>query len=402
MIANVIRRMELNTLHTSTKVVALVSVLGAVFGLISWVYQQWFGLGATGMNNGTSWGLYIADFMYFVGLSAGAQAIACAGYAFNIKSLRSISIPSAIVALVMLCMGGLSVLVDLGGIERVFHMFLSPNFASPLVWDMTAISVCLILDVLFLAFLLLKKERQAILLARILVLSFFGLLSVDAWIFGLENAKEGWNSAILAPIFICSALDSGAACVALCLAYLEKQQHVRVEKHIYPTLALIMVVAVVFEFYFIMCEVVTTAYAHTATGTFILGQMFVGSTAPFFWFEIIGGLVIPFFLMISTKRRASKRFFFTAGVLVMIGVFCKRIWLLLSSFVKPNVYGAPGLTSGSVETQGVHSIGMWSPLSYYAPSISEIGVTCAMVGIALLALIILFKLCVPLHEPIKD
>ena len=105
MIANVIRRMELNTLHTSTKVVALVSVLGVLFGFISWVYQQWFGLGATGMNNGTSWGLYIADFMYFVGLSAGAQAIACAGYAFNIKSLRSISIPSAIVALVMLCMG---------------------------------------------------------------------------------------------------------------------------------------------------------------------------------------------------------------------------------------------------------------------------------------------------------
>ena len=86
----------------------------------------------------------------------------------------------------------------------------------------------------------------------------------------------------------------------------------------------------------------------------------------------------------------------------MLGVFCKRIWLLLSSFVKPNVYGAPGLTSGSVETQGVHSIGMWSPLSYYAPSISEIGVTCAMVGIAILAMIVLFKLCIPSHEPTKD
>lgn len=81
---------------------------------------------------------------------------------------------------------------------------------------------------------------------------------------------------------------------------------------------------------FIGCELLTVFYPGTEGATELLGIMTSGATAPFFWFEIIGGLLIPFLLLASAKRRKNTMLVVLASALVMFGVFCKRVWLPFS------------------------------------------------------------------------
>ncbi len=100
---------------SKTKGGLAVLVVLTVVGVAAWIYQLFVGLGVTGMNNATSWGLYIAMFMFFVGLSAGSMIVASAAHVFNIEWLKAITLPALICALVGICAGGISILLDIGG-----------------------------------------------------------------------------------------------------------------------------------------------------------------------------------------------------------------------------------------------------------------------------------------------
>ena len=111
----------------------------ALVGIGVYVYQLMFGLGITGMNNSTSWGLYLTCFMFFVGLSAGGLIVASSASIFGIKKYKAVALPAVILSLVCICCAGICVLVDLGGIQRIWRMFTGLNFLSPLAWDMIVI-----------------------------------------------------------------------------------------------------------------------------------------------------------------------------------------------------------------------------------------------------------------------
>ena len=175
----------------------------ALVGIGVYVYQLLFGLGITGMNNSTSWGLYLTCFMFFVGLSAGGLIVASSASIFGIKKYKAVALPAVILSLVCICCAGICVLVDLGGIQRIWRMFTGLNFLSPLAWDMIVITCYLVINLVYLYFMCSRKADPA----KVAVVSRFALPvailvhSVTAWIFGLEVAREAWHTAILAPIF---------------------------------------------------------------------------------------------------------------------------------------------------------------------------------------------------------
>ena len=189
----------------------------ALVGIGVYVYQLMFGLGITGMNNSTSWGLYLTCFMFFVGLSAGGLIVASSASIFGIKKYKAVALPAVILSLVCICCAGICVLVDLGGIQRIWRMFTGLNFLSPLAWDMIVITCYLVINLVYLYFMTSSKADPS----KVAVVSRFALPvailvhSVTAWIFGLEVAREAWHTAILAPIFVASALDSGLALLVL-------------------------------------------------------------------------------------------------------------------------------------------------------------------------------------------
>lgn len=205
---------------SSTKFKIVVGVLGALtlVGVAAWIYQLACGLGVTGMSNGTSWGLYISMFMFFVGLSAGGLIVASSASVFHVKEYKKVALPAVILSTVCICCAGMFVLIDLGGIQRVWRIVTGPNPTSPLFWDICIITLYLVVNIIYLALMTSKKpdaEHKVAIVSRFALPVAILVHSVTAWIFGLEMAKEGWYSAIMAPLFVVSAMDSGLALLIL-------------------------------------------------------------------------------------------------------------------------------------------------------------------------------------------
>lgn len=379
----------------SNKLKATYGVLGAlvVAGVAAWIYQLANGLGVTGMSNGVSWGLYIACFMFFVGLSAGGLIVASSASVFHIAEYKKVALPAIICSTVCICCAGMFVLIDMGGIQRVWRILVGPNPTSPLVWDVCVISCYLIINIVYLVFMCSKKPGAA---DRVSIVSRFALPiailvhSVTAWIFGLQVAKE-WYTAIMAPIFVASAMDSGLALLLLALMGLNKSGVFKVENKLISSLAGVLAVCIAVDAFFIGCELLTTAYPGTEGASHVLGIMTSGATAPFFWFEILGGLLIPFVLLASAKRRERTGVVVAASALVMCGVFCKRVWLLFTSFTVTNVYGAPGISSGSTAARGADGFDMWALAGSYMPQPVEFAVVAAVVSFCILGIALLSK-----------
>ena len=140
--------------------------------------------------------------------------------------------------------------------------------------------------------------------------------------------------------------------------------------------------------FFIGCELLTMGYpgAHEAVA---LSHMTGGATAPFFWFEMIGGLLVPFVLMAIPANRTKTGMVVLASILVVLGVAAKRIWLLLTSFITPNVAGAPGISLGTGGAIANGGSDMWATAGAYAPTLPEVMIVIGVVSLGALAFMVL-------------
>lgn len=369
-------------------------VLGVIVlvGIVFYAMQLSNGLGVTGMSNGTSWGLYITNFMFFVGLSAGGLIVASSASVFGIEKFKKVALPAVIVSTVSICLAAIFILIDLGGIQRIWQMLAHPNFSSPLVWDMCVITLYLIINILDLVWLTKGDERKVTILSRFALPTAILVHSVTAWIFGLEIAKEGWYTAILAPIFVASALDSGLALLLIALAALKKANIFDCGKDLMKSLAGLLATCIAIDAFFIGCEILTTAYPGTEAGSALLGIMTSGATAPFFWAEIVLGLLVPFCILVFAKNRENAVLVTVSSVLVVCGVFCKRVWLLFTSFfMGSNVAGAPGVSGGSAASRAAEGMDIWSLAATYAPTGYEIAIVLGVLALGVAVFMLLSK-----------
>ena len=296
--------------------------------------------------------------------------------------------PAIILSTVCICLAGMFVLIDLGGIQRIWRIVTGPNPTSPLVWDICVITLYLVINVLYLVNMRRGNDHAVSVISRFALPCAILVHSVTAWIFGLQIAKEGWYSAIMAPIFVASAMDSGLALLLCVLAALKKARLFETSRELMASLAGLLATCIAVDAFFIFCEVLTMAYPGAA-GAETLALMTSGPTSPFFWFEIVGGLVVPFLVLVFAKNRERTGLVVGASVLVIAGVLCKRLWLLFTSFIVPNVEGAPGVLSD----------GDWALLGSYAPTVPEVLIVLGVVSVGTLGFMALgSKLLVPATE----
>ena len=137
------------------------------------------------------------------------------------------------------------------------------------------------------------------------------------------------------------------------------------------SLAGLLAVFVAVDAFFIACECLTMGYPGAGEAE-ALAIMATGKTAPFFWFEIIGGLAVPFLVLVFARNREKPACVVLASALIVLGVFCKRAWLLLTSFTVPNVYGGNGITLGTAAAQVGDAGDVWTALGVYAPTLPEV------------------------------
>ncbi|WP_394235953.1 NrfD/PsrC family molybdoenzyme membrane anchor subunit [Niallia oryzisoli] len=374
------------TIKTKFNLPTVILGIFAVMGFSAIGYQLVNGLGVTGMNNIVSWGTYIMLFMFFVGLSAGGLIVSSSATVFNIPSFKVVAKPATILSTVCVIVAAGFIMVDLGNPFRMLNLLLHSNFKSPLMWDVMVISLYLVINVLYLYLMTREKPNQKAMKIMSSVALPVAILvhSVTAWIFGLQIARGAWHTAIMAPLFVASALDSGLALLLIVLVLLATFKVFVVEKKLITTLAGLLVTFVAVDAYLLLSEMITMIYpqgeAMHHAEVLISGQL-----APYFWIQVILGLVVPLAILLFKKNREKMGLVVFSSALIVFGVLCKRIWLLFSAFVHPNIAEGQGITLGYNQQN------IWSTVGTYSPSLVELMISVGLISFGILLFTFLAK-----------
>jgi molybdopterin-containing oxidoreductase family membrane subunit len=349
-----------------------VLAVGLLIGFASFIYQWSQGLGVTGLSNTITWGLYIVAFMFLVGISAGGLIVVAGAELAGSTRFEHINRLAVVCSVAAVATAAGTILPDLGRPQRAWKMIVQPHVTSPLVWDMGVLSVYLAIGLIDLWILTRRPlPRRALRIMAIVSLPVAILVhSVTAWIFGLLVARPFWNTPLLAPLFITSALVSGTALVVATGWVVERTTSFRVGSGVFDGLRRLLVWFVAADMFLLFTEVMTTLVSGDPAHRDQLDILLTGRLAPVFWAEILIGVAVPVVLLLS---RASRRTSVLAGaaVLLLLGVLAKRINILFAAEFEPLVGLAPGIPGG-------RSGQPFRPDEVYLPTWVEAGVLIGM------------------------
>lgn len=352
-------------------------------GIVLWAMQLTGGMIQTGMRNLDSWGLYITFFMFFVGLSAGGLIISSVPKAFGIKGFGGIS-KVAVMSSIACTVAAIGfIVVDLGQPLRIWELFAFSNLGSPLMWDVIVLCTYLILSCIYL-WVQISNEHGKVSDKALRVLSVVALIcavmvhSVTAWIFGLQQGREMWYTALLGPWFVSSALVCGTALVICVVMALRKIGYLELDQAYLVKLAKLLGAFVCVDLYFFACDLLTAGFP-AASGADIVWMLAAGPLAPFFWSEIVGCAVCAAICFTPSLRTNSL--LVVASTLAIIGILCKRIQLLVGGFQLPNLEYAGAMTPMTITNWQEGWASAYSGLVYW-PTPLEFGV---MIGVIALA-----------------
>lgn len=186
-----------------------------------------------------------------------------------------------------------------------------------------------------------------------------------------------------------SALDSGLALLVLALLGLRARGVFETTDELLTSLAGLLCTCIAVDAYFIGCEILTTAYNGTEGGMAVINTLLFGGTAPFFWFEVICGLIIPFCLLVFAKNRRNMKVVGVASALVVAGVFCKRCWLMFTGLRRAQHRGRQRHHLGHHGRASGGAADMWTLMGVYAPSVPEIVLTVGIFALGICAFTVL-------------
>ncbi|MBI5594410.1 MAG: polysulfide reductase NrfD [Deltaproteobacteria bacterium] len=359
----------------------LVIVIGVGAGVFS--RQLEFGLGITGLSRDVSWGFYVAQLTFLVGVAASAVMLVLPYYLHDYKAFAKITILGEFVAVSAICMCLLFLFVDLGQPARALNIFLYPTPNSIIFWDGIVLIGYLTLN-LIVGWNVLEAERNAVRppawAKPLIYLSIpwaFAIHTVTAFLYCGLPGRGFWLTAILAPRFLASAFASGPALLILLCLLLKKATGFDAGKKAIESLAVIVMYGMLANLFFLACEVFVAFYSgipeHTSHFIYLY-QGLDGKQGLVFWMRmslVLMGtsgvlLVIP-----SVKRNH-----------VLLGIAC--LMLFFGTWIDKGL----GLVSGGFIPSPLHRI------TEYAPTLPELMISTGVYAIGLLCLTILLKMAV--------
>ena len=364
----------------------VVAAIIAVVGIVLWMKQLSGGMVQTGMRTFNSWGLYITNFMFFVGLSAGGLIISSIPKAFGMKDFGGITKIAVMTSIAATVTAIGFVVVDLGGPARLWELFVYSNLTSPLMWDIIVILVYLILSIILL-WGMCGEDKGKVSHRALRMLSVVSLVtavlvhSVTAWIFGLQAGREMWHTALLAPWFVSSALVCGTALVIVAVIALRAAGYLKWEQANLVRLAKLLGAFVAVDLYFFGCDLLTAGVPQ-GSGKAVVDMLVSGPLAPFFWVEIIGCIIAAIICFVPKLR--TNALMVVAAVLAITAIFCKRVQLLVGGFQIANIESAGPVSSLTLPGAGNGIIGDAYSQMIYWPTGLEFGVTLGVIALGFL------------------
>ena len=369
-----------------------VAAVATVAGIALWVVQLSGGLVQTNMRNFDSWGLYITMFMFLVGLSAGGLIISSVPRAFGMQGFGGISKVAVWTSICCTVLAIGFVVVDLGQPMRLWELFTYSNLGSPLMWDIIVLGTYLILSVVYL-WATLRAEAGKVSATALRVVSVIALVcavlvhSVTAWIFGLQQAHEFWHTALLAPWFVSSALVCGVALVLVVVIALRRAGYMELDQANVVKLVKMLGAFVLVDLYFFGCDLLTSAFPG-GSGAEVAAMLTSGPLAPFFWVEVVGCALCAVVCFVPKLR--TNPLIVAASLLAIVGIFCKRVQLLVGGFQLPNLDYAGVMTPYTVTDWTAGMTGAYQGMVYF-PTPLEFGLVLGVVGLGALMLLVGLK-----------
>ena len=363
-----------------------------VAGVACWAVQLSGGMVQTGMRNLDSWGLYITCFMFFVGLSAGGLIISSVPNAFGMRGFGGISKVAIWTSVCCTCAAIGFVVVDLGGPARLWELFVYSNFTSPLMWDILVLGTYLVLSIVYL-WAYLRHEAGRLSRTAIRAISVVALIvavlvhNVTAWIFSLAPAHEFWHTALMGPWFVASALDCGTGLVLVVCLALRRAGYLALDQRHVANLAKMLAVFVLVDLYFYACDLLTSGY-FGGEGAEVVAMLTTGALAPAFWTQII--LMALSVAILVVPRLRTDAGVAVASVLAIVGVFCKRLQILVGGFQIPNLDMPGATTQFTVTNWEAGFTGAYQGM-VYAPQPIEFGVAAGVLAMCVLFLLLGLK-----------
>lgn len=321
----------------------LLAVIGYAF--VVYVFQLIYGLQITGLSRNVSWGFYIAQFTYLVGVAAGAVMLVLPAYFHHYKPFKRVIIFGEFLAIgaVVMCM--LFIVVDMGQPQRVMNMFLHPTPTSVMFWDATVLLGYLILNAVI-GWTTLEAERYDVeppkwirYLVYLSIFWAFSIHTVTGFLYAGLPGRHYWLTAIMAARFLASAFCSGPALLLLLLFMLKRLTGFDPGKAVVRPLTLIITYAMGINIFFYCLELFTAFYSgipghqhpliflfagHEGLDVWVTGWMW---TAVVFAFLSLALLAIPRF------RTNDKILPWTLLMLVAATWIDKSLGLLIGGFM---------------------------------------------------------------------
>jgi len=366
---------------------ALLAVIGVGFACYLWQFQ--FGLGITGMSRDVSWGFYIAQFTFLVGVAASAVMVVLPYYLHNYKAFGRITILGEFLAVASVTMCILFIFVDLGQPTRVVNVLLHPTPNSILFWDMIVLNGYLLLNIII-GWKVLEAERNNVApagwLKPLIYLSIpwaVSIHTVTAYLYCGLPGRGFWLTAILAPRFLSSAFAAGPAFLILLCMIVRKLSKFDPGKEQIQSLAKVVAYAITVNVFFFLCEVFVVFYSNIPEHMDHLKYLFVGLhghgvLVPWMWASMIL-MVVSIILLVNPVTRKNETVLVVACITVFVGTWIDK---------------GLGMISGGFVPNPLHRV------NEYVPTLPEILIAVAIWAIGFLVLTALFKIAVTIKEEV--
>ncbi len=360
-------------------------------GFLFYLRQLTFGLGITGMGRDVSWGFYISQFTYLVGVAASAVMVVLPYYLHDYKAFGRITILGEFLAVAAVSMCIMFVLVDLGRPDRVLNVFKYPTPNSVMFWDIVVLNGYLLLNIVT-GWMVLESERHEVPPPKWVKPLIFiaipwapSIHTVTAFLYAGLPGRGYWLTAIMAPRFLSSAFASGPALLVLLCLLVRKYTKFDPGREQIQTLAKIVTYAILINVFFFFCEIFTVFYSQIPEHMLHFEYLFSGLEGhgimvPWMWVSILGMILASLMLVQPKIRRNEATLALACGLVVLTTWIDKGLGLMTGGFV-PNPL---------------------DKITEYWPTVPEALITLGVWATGFLILTVLYKVAVSVKEEIGE
>jgi molybdopterin-containing oxidoreductase family membrane subunit len=369
-----------------------VAFLLALFGMGVFFYlrQLEYGLGLTGMSRDVSWGLYIAQFTFLVGIAASAVVLVLPYYLHDYKAFGKITILGEFLAIAAVAMCGTFIFVNLGQPSRVLYVVLYASPTSVLFWDMFVLNIYLILNVIT-GWAVLTSVRKGMpppaWVKPLIYLSIPWAISIHtltAFIYAGMPGRSFWLTAIMAPRFLAAAFASGPALLILFCLVMKRFAGFDAGREAIQAMAKIATYALVTSIFFVLVELWTVFYSQVHEDMEHFRFLFAGldgyDTIANWMSVSVLCTVVGLVLLLNPRTRKNESFLAVACVAVFVSLWIEKgLGLLVAGFV-PTPLGK---------------------VVRYMPTVPEVAIAIGIWAMGFLIITVLYKIFISVRKEVE-